>query len=139
MILNRLSNDNLIEEIPPNMTFRVQNPFVLFKKTPGELAISRRCSGTTVNVSNWVSLIRVELFPPLWSGSGFLGIFSFFFLFIPFSGNILGLCFQEESSCQETGDLLNRYILYRGKLLREKSFANFAVLCLSAKVFSVIV
>jgi hypothetical protein len=35
MILNRLSNDNMLEEIAPNMEFRVQNPFVLFKKNTG--------------------------------------------------------------------------------------------------------
>ena len=35
MILNRLSNDNMLEEIASNMEFRVQSPFVLFKKKTG--------------------------------------------------------------------------------------------------------
>ena len=35
MILNRLSSENMLEEIGPNMEFRVQSPFVLFKKTTG--------------------------------------------------------------------------------------------------------
>ena len=37
MILNRLNNDNMLEEVMPNMEFRVQSPFVLFKKRAGEL------------------------------------------------------------------------------------------------------
>ena len=36
MILNRLNNDNLLEEVAPNMEFRVQSPFVLFKKKSGK-------------------------------------------------------------------------------------------------------
>ena len=35
MILNRLSNENMLEDIAANMEFRVQNPFVLFKKRAG--------------------------------------------------------------------------------------------------------
>ena len=36
MILNRLNSDNMLEEVAPGMEFRVQNPFVLFKKRSGE-------------------------------------------------------------------------------------------------------
>jgi hypothetical protein len=32
-----------------------------------------------------------------------------YYAFYFFPGNIFGLCFQEESTCQETGQLLNRY------------------------------
>ena len=45
MILNRLNNENMLEEVVPNMEFRVQNPFVLFKKKSGELIITTRSDG----------------------------------------------------------------------------------------------
>ena len=35
MILNRLNNENMLEEVAPHMEFRVQSPFVLFKKKTG--------------------------------------------------------------------------------------------------------
>lgn len=45
MILNRLNNENMLEEVVPNMEFRVQNPFVLFKKKSGALVITIRSDG----------------------------------------------------------------------------------------------
>ena len=37
------------------------------------------------------------------------------------------------------GSSVKVHVLYSGKLLREKTFVNFAVLCLSVKVFSAII